>query len=171
MKNFLVLTLLMLAVSCNKDNQKSASETSNDLLQPEETNFEITENISTDEVEHCINILENGLNTKSIDLLKSVAHPALSMVHSNGLNQDFNELLESVEQESIVYETIKKLSDVQVLHRFSNYAVSRRDVNVKGKLDTTAFDIDLHVLELWVKENDTVKLIARQSLKRLEDED
>lgn len=171
MKNLLILSLLLMVVSCNKPTEKPADETSSTESQSDETNFEITENISNSEVEHCISVLESGLNTKSLDLLKSVAHPALSMVHSNGLNQDFNELLESVEQESIVYDSIKKLSEVQVLHRFSNYAVSRRDVNVKGKLDTTAFDLDLHVLELWVKENDTVKLIARQSLKRLEDED
>jgi len=55
-----------------------------------------------------------------------------------------------------------------IQHQTKNLITSRRDIDVTGQLEGTAFNMKLNVLEVWIKEKGKWQLLARQSVKRKE---
>lgn len=97
--------------------------------------------------------------------LKTLLHRQLSLGHSNGLIEDKNTLLQHLSSGYLKYNRIDEQGYSEISFA-GDAAWIRRQLEVDGALEGTAFQIKLHVLEVWLWEKGQWKLWCRQSAKR-----
>lgn len=104
-------------------------------------------------------LMQNN-DPKILDLLR----PDVSFGHSNGWIQNFNDFKKDIDDQKINYQSVNQ-TELKELKTFKNTASVRRIVHVKGLYKTFNFEMNLSLLEIWIKKNKTWKLWSRQSIE------
>ena len=110
-------------------------------------------------------LLDSALVHRDTLLLYTVLHPMVTMGHSNGWIENKAEMLSSVGTGTSSYEDITEHGYVTV-NIEGEIANLRRQLKVKGIFKGHPYDVDLNVLEVWVKDRKQWQLFARQSISQ-----
>jgi len=110
-----------------------------------------------------VNQLHSALLNKQVDLLQPLLHPNLSYGHSNGWVQNTADMSADILSGKIVYKKLEATPGQIILQ--NNIAQVRCENVVAGVVNGNSFSMKLHVLQVWIWENDKWTIIARQSTK------
>lgn len=133
---------------------------------PTEIKKTVAEEEKETQLNQACNKLDSALIKTDTQVLKLLLHTQLSLGHSNGLIEDKNALLQHLTSGYLKYNSIEEQGYNEI--RFTGDAAwIRRQLEVDGALEGTAFHIKLHVLEVWLWQEGRWKLWCRQSTKRL----
>lgn len=110
-----------------------------------------------------MNQLHEALLKKDIGTLQQLLHPELSYGHSNGWVQNSTEMSADLVSGKIVYKKLDATAGIIALQK--NIAQVRCENDVEGTVNGNAFAMKLHVLQVWIWENNNWRLYARQSTK------
>ena len=108
--------------------------------------------------------LDKALMNKDEKTLVQLLHPDVSYGHSNGWVQSKNDIINDLKSGKLVYNKIENVS-VMIVAINSNWATVRTNTNAEGSINGTAFQLKLHVLQVWLKTKNGWQLLARQSTK------
>ena len=108
--------------------------------------------------------LDKGLIQKDEPVLKSLLHENVSYGHSNGWVQDKNDVLNDFKSGKLVY-TLIESSSVTILDIAESRATVKMNSNAEGFLNGNAFNLKMHVMQVWIKTKNSWQLYARQSAK------
>ena len=108
--------------------------------------------------------LDNGLLKNEKAVLQSVLHKSVSYGHSNGWIQNKKDVLNDYESGKMIYKKIEKNSS-SIVSINKKWATVKTNTNVEGEVSGTAFNLKLHVLQVWMKTKKGWQLYARQSAK------
>lgn len=108
--------------------------------------------------------LDSALINKDTAMLRLLLHPQLSFGHSNGWTETKTSLLAELPGSQVHYRHFRNLSlpDIQIIS--DELCTIRRDIRAEGTYKKKDFEVDLHVLEVWIKVNGRWRLLARQSV-------
>ncbi len=114
-----------------------------------------------------IQSLENSLIHKDTDRLDEILHPDLTFGHSNGWVETKNSLLENLPTSQVVYKEFihHKAPEIKIIWESNPLATVRREITAIGEYEKEVFQVDMKVLEIWIKENKNWQLLARQSVE------
>jgi len=107
--------------------------------------------------------LDKALIEKDTAILKQLLHDNVTYGHSNGWVETKADVLKDLTSGKLVYHTIKP--DSSTWKTEVNWASRRSKTRVEVSLNGNRMDLNLHVLEVWLKTNKGWQLIARQSTK------
>ncbi|MGV4414898.1 hypothetical protein [Chryseobacterium sp. T1] len=88
----------------------------------------------------------------------------VSFGHSNGWIQNFNDFKKDIIDKKVNYQSIKQ-TEIKEYKKYKNLASVRRLVHVKGLYKTFDFEMNLSLLEIWIKKKGIWKLWSRQSIE------
>ncbi len=88
----------------------------------------------------------------------------VSFGHSNGWIQNFDDFKKDIELKKVHYQEIMQV-DLKEVKTYKNLTSVRRVVHVKGQYKTVNFEMDLTLLEVWLRKNNIWKLWSRQSIE------
>jgi hypothetical protein len=71
-------------------------------------------------------------------------------------------------EEGVIYTSIETIGEPEIHYSSEKLKTTRRNIDVSGILSDTTFGVKLNVLEVWILENGTWQLLARQSVNRRE---
>lgn len=109
--------------------------------------------------------LDEALVKADTGTLSSLVHTQLSLGHSNGMVEDRAALLRHLSSGYLRYREIVS-SDTPVVQVLREQASVRRKLSVSGTLLGYDFNVDLDVLEVWIREEGSWRLWCRQSVKQ-----
>ncbi len=114
-----------------------------------------------------IESLEISLINKNTARLEEILHSDLTFGHSNGWTETKSSLLENLPTSKVVYkEFIKhKEAEIKIIWESNPLATVRREITAVGEYEKESFQVDLKVLEIWIKQNKKWLLLARQSVE------
>jgi hypothetical protein len=107
--------------------------------------------------------LDKALMEKDTATLKQLLHKNLTYGHSNGWVETKDDVIKDLGSGKLVYHTIK--SDSITWKTDANWASMRSKTRVEVSLNGNRMELNLHILEVWLKTNRGWQLIARQSTK------
>lgn len=107
--------------------------------------------------------IEKALQAKDSVVLKSLLHADLVFGHSNGWTQSKQQVLEDMRTGYLVYEEI--IPTAVSITMLKKRAFVKEKMQVKGKVNGTAFQLQLFMLAEFVKEGKQWQLVVRQSTK------
>jgi hypothetical protein len=107
--------------------------------------------------------LDKALIEKDTATLKQLLHKNLTYGHSNGWVETKDDVVKDLSSGKLVYYTIK--SDSIAWKTDANWASMRSKTKVEVSVNNNRTELNLHVLQLWLKTNKGWQLIARQSTK------
>jgi hypothetical protein len=107
--------------------------------------------------------LDKALMEKDTATLKQLLHKNLTYGHSNGWVETKDDVIKDLGSGKLVYHTIK--SDSITWKTDANWASMRSKTRVEVSLNGNRMELNLHILEVWLKTNKGWQLIARQSTK------
>jgi hypothetical protein len=110
--------------------------------------------------------IDKALIEKDTAALAYILHKDLTLGHSNGWIETKNDLLETLITEGVTYLNINNAESFTIHHTSENLISTRRKIDVNGLLNATPFEVKLNVLEVWICENESWQLLARQSVNR-----
>ncbi len=99
-------------------------------------------------------------DTQIIDLFCS----DVSFGHSNGWIQNSEDFKKDFSSKKAVYKEIKQ-TEVSEIKKFKNTFSIRRKIKVSGLYKNQDFDMNLSLLEIWIKKKSQWKLWSRQSVE------
>ncbi|HEV8286086.1 MAG TPA: nuclear transport factor 2 family protein [Chitinophagaceae bacterium] len=109
--------------------------------------------------------LDKALVNKDEKALTQLLHDNVSYGHSNGWVQNKTEIISDLKSGKLVYDKIENTS-VTIVAINNDWATVRTNTNANGKsLTIPAFELKLHVLQVWLKTKQGWQLLARQSTK------
>jgi len=108
--------------------------------------------------------LDQALVSKDEKALTQLLNEDVSYGHSNGWVQKKKDIISDLASGKLVYTKIENAS-VMIAAINSNWATVRTNTNAEGNLGGNAFQLKLHILEVWVKTKNGWQLLARQSTK------
>ena len=108
--------------------------------------------------------LDKALINKDEKMLVQLLHADVSYGHSNGWVQNKNDIINDLKSGKLVYSKIENTS-VMIVAISNNWATVRINANAEGSINGTAFQLKLHVLQVWMKSMTGWQLLARQSTK------
>lgn len=108
--------------------------------------------------------LDKALIQKDEPVLQSVLHENISYGHSNGWVQNKNDVLSDFKSGKLVYNLIESTS-VTILDIAENLATVKMNSNAEGFVNGNAFNLKMHVMQVWLKTKKGWQLYARQSAK------
>jgi hypothetical protein len=108
--------------------------------------------------------LENALIQKDETVLRSLLHNNVSYGHSNGWVQNKADVLNDFKSGKLQYDKITSTA-VSILDMGKNRATVKMNTEAEGKLNGNAFNIKMHVLQVWLKTKKGWQLYSRQSAK------
>jgi len=108
--------------------------------------------------------LDKALLNKDQRTLQRVMHKEVSYGHSNGWVQTKQDILNDLQTGKLVYNKIEN-SNVMIVALNKKWATVRTNTNAEGSISGTAFQLKLHVLQVWIKTKMGWQLMARQSTK------
>jgi hypothetical protein len=108
--------------------------------------------------------LDKALIEKDYSALQMVLHNDVSYGHSNVWVQNKNDIINDLKSTKLVYSKIEN-NDVIIVAISKDWATVRTNTNAEGSVSGTAFNLKLHVLQVWIKAKDGWQLLARQSTK------
>ncbi len=112
--------------------------------------------------------IDTALMEQDTLTLATLLHDDLTLGHSNGWMETKPELLETLIEGGVVYESIRSNGNPSFHYQSENLITTRRNLDVEGVVNETPFSVKLNVLEVWVCENNGWQLLARQSVNRKE---
>ncbi len=108
--------------------------------------------------------LDKALLNKDEKALVQLLNADVSYGHSNGWVQNKNDIINDLKSGRLVYNKIENVS-VMIVAINSNWATVRTNTNAEGSINGSAFQLKLHVLQVWIKSKIGWQLLARQSTK------
>ena len=117
-------------------------------------------------IEKNIQNIEEALLKKDTLSLKLLLHPNLTMGHSNGWIETKTDIPKTLIEEGVIYSSIELIGTPEIHYHSENLITSRRNINVNGIVNNVPFDVKLNVLEIWICEDGSWQLLARQSVNR-----
>ncbi len=96
--------------------------------------------------------------------LRTMLHPDLLYIHSNGLEESANDLVSSVAAKNVVYQSFDPQQILRV-QTFGKTALVDGLVRVSGRYQGDAFLVDLRYTSVYRKVDDKWLLVRWQSLK------
>ena len=107
--------------------------------------------------------LDKALIEKDTATLKQLLHKNLTYGHSSGWVVTKDDVVKDLTSGKLVYYTIK--SDSITWKADANWASMRSKTKVEVSVNNNRTELNLHVLQVWLKTNKGWQLIARQSTK------
>ena len=108
--------------------------------------------------------LDKALMEKDYLSLQRVLHNDVSYGHSSGWVQNRNDIINDLKSGKLVYSKIEN-NNIMIVAINKNWATIRTNTNAEGSISGTAFNLKLHVLQVWMKTKVGWQLMARQSTK------
>src|SRR2546423_13328616 len=108
--------------------------------------------------------LDKALLNKDQKVLQQLLHKDVSYGHSNGWVQTKTDILNDLQSGKLVYSKIEN-SSMMIVAQNKKWATVRTNTNAEGSISGTAFQLKLHVLQVWIKSKAGWQLLARQSTK------
>ena len=108
--------------------------------------------------------LDKALIEKEYSTLQSVLHKDVSYGHSNAWVQNKRDIINDLKSGKLVYDKIEN-SSVIIAGIEKKWATVRTNTNAEGSISGTAFQLKLHVLQVWINTKRGWQLLARQSTK------
>lgn len=99
-------------------------------------------------------------DTQIIDLFCS----DVSFGHSNGWIQNLEDFKKDFSSKKVSYKEITQL-EISELKQFKNTVSIRRAIKVAGLYKNQSFEMNLSLLEIWIKKKSNWKLWSRQSVE------
>ena len=107
--------------------------------------------------------LDKALIEKDTATLKQLLHSNVTYGHSNGWVETKEDVIKDLASGKLVYYAIK--SDSITWKLSPNWASMRSKTKAEVSVNGNRMELNLHVLEVWLKTNKGWQLIARQSTK------
>src|SRR6266496_2412989 len=108
--------------------------------------------------------LDKALINKDENTLVQLLYAEVSYGHSNGWVQNKNDVINDLKSGKLVYNKIEN-TRVMIVAISNSWATVRANTNAEGSINRTAFQLKLHVLQVWMKSMSGWQLLARQSTK------
>ena len=108
--------------------------------------------------------LDKALIEKDYSALQTVLHNDVSYGHSNAWVQTKQDIMNDLKSTKLVYNKIEN-TNVMIMAINKDWATVRTNTNAEGMVSGTAFNLKLHVLQVWMKTKMGWQLMARQSTK------
>ena len=108
--------------------------------------------------------LDKALIEKDYSALQSVLHKDVSYGHSNGWVQNKRDIMNDLRSGKLVYSKIEN-SSVSIVALGKKWATVRTNTDAEGSVNGTAFQLKLHVLQVWIDTKKGWQVFARQSTK------
>ena len=108
--------------------------------------------------------LDKALIEKDYSTLQTVLHKDVSYGHSNGWVQNKMDILNDLKSGKLVYSKIENY-EVRIVSLGKKWATVRTNTDAEGSVSGTAFNLKLHVLQVWIDTKKGWELFARQSTK------
>jgi Domain of unknown function (DUF4440) len=118
----------------------------------------------TASLKNAMSLLDKALLNKEEKALVQLLHADISYGHSNGWVQNKNDIINDLKSGKLIYNKIEN-SRVMIVAIDNNLATVRTNTNAEGSISGTAFKLNLHVLQVWIKAKNGWQLLARQSTK------
>lgn len=114
-----------------------------------------------------IELLENSLINKNTTELEEILHNDLTFGHSNGWIETKESLLTNLPTSKVTYTKFvkNKEPEIKIIWESNPLATVRREIKAVGEYEKEEFQVDLKVLEIWIKHNNNWLLLARQSVE------
>lgn len=112
-----------------------------------------------------MSLLDNALVNKDEAALSQLLNKDVSYGHSNGWVQTKADMIWDLQSGKLVYNKIEN-STVMIVAINQQWATVRTDTKAEGVVSGTAFQLDLHVLQVWINTKGGWQLIARQSTRK-----
>lgn len=119
-------------------------------------------------IENHMRSMDTALMEQDTLTLATLLHDDLTLGHSNSWIEAKPGLLETLVQGGVVYESIRIAGSPAFHYQSDNLITTRRDLDVEGVVNETSFSVQLNVLEVWIFEDSSWQLLARQSVNRKE---
>ncbi|MGD1318617.1 hypothetical protein [Chryseobacterium sp. 2R14A] len=104
-------------------------------------------------------LMQNN-DSKILNLFES----NVSFGHSNGWIQNLDDFKKDFSSKKVIYKEIKQ-TEVSEIKKFKNTFSIRRKIKVSGLYKNENFEMNLSLLEIWIKSKSTWKLWSRQSVE------
>lgn len=104
-------------------------------------------------------LMQNN-DSKILDLFES----NVSFGHSNGWIQNLDDFKKDFSSKKVVYKEIRQ-TEVSEIKKFKNTFSIRRKIKVSGLYKNQDFEMNLSLLEIWIKNKSNWKLWSRQSVE------
>jgi hypothetical protein len=114
-------------------------------------------------LKEAVSKLDKALVKKDTVVLKQLLHGDLTYGHSNGWVENKEEVIKDLYSGKLAYHNIES-SDYQ-WKTGSNWANVRSRAKVAYTMDGKQGELNLHILQVWLKTNKGWQLVARQSTK------
>lgn len=115
------------------------------------------------DLEDAVKKLDRALVRKDTSVLHKLLDKDLSFGHSNGWVQSKQEVISDLRNKKLGYDKIRS-SDQRFVIKAS-WATVYYNAEVKYVLDGKKGDLNLHVMQVWIRSEDGWRLVARQSTK------
>jgi hypothetical protein len=109
--------------------------------------------------------LDKALLEKNESVLKQLMNKNLSFGHSNGWIQKKEDVLADFKSGKLTYNKIEN-SNVAILDISKKWATVKTVTHAEGVVNGNAFNLGLHVMQVWVSTKKGWQLYARQSAKQ-----
>lgn len=110
--------------------------------------------------------LEDALIKKDSIVLNQLLHPRVQYGHSNGWVQTKNNIFSDVRTGYLLYEKLE--SKNIIVDGNKKYKTLICKTHAEGEVNKTKFNLNLHVMQVWIKTKNKWQLISRQSAKLAE---
>jgi hypothetical protein len=114
-------------------------------------------------LKEAVSKLDNALVKRDTIILKQLLHKDLTYGHSNGWVESKVELIKDLYSGKLEYNSIE--SSEYLWKTGSDWASVRSKAKVEYVMDGKKGELNLHVLQVWLKTNKGWQLVARQSTK------
>lgn len=98
------------------------------------------------------------------DKIVNILCSDVSFGHSNGWVQNIDDFKKDFSSKKVIYTEIKQF-EISDLKRHKNFTSIRRKIHVSGLHKDQKFEMNLALLEIWMKKNAVWKLWSRQSVE------
>ena len=116
-------------------------------------------------LKEAVSNLDKALINKDEKILNRLLNEEVSYGHSNGWVQNKTDIINDLKSGKLTYTKIENES-VTIATINKQWATVRTNTNAEGKAPNgNAFQLKLHVLEVWLKTKNGWELIARQGTK------
>ena len=107
--------------------------------------------------------LDKALIAKDTNVLKQLLHKDLSYGHSNGWVETKADVIKDLGSGKLAYNNINTKNTTWTVT--NTVATMRNSTDINYELDGKPGELNLHVLQVWLKTNKGWQLLARQSTK------
>lgn len=117
----------------------------------------------TTEIKNALVNMESSMIAGDTTELNKLLHPQLSFGHSNGWVQTKGDVINDLSTGKLRYRKMGREAEQWTVTE--NLAIIRYSGGFTYLLNGTEGNLDLHVVQVWMKTNEGWKLITRQSTK------